>query len=97
MRGWIRGNAAESFYTNSSARQCSRFGAEASSWGRFIGEPLLERQEIQPIPQEESQATYAPLIQKQDYSLDWSKPAIALHNQVRGFFPTVRLPFEASC
>jgi len=36
---------------------------------------------------QESQATYAPLIQKQDYSLDWSKPAIALHNQVRGFFP----------
>jgi len=48
------GNAAESFYTNSSARQCSRFGAEASSWGRFIGgNPVkLERQEIQPIPQE---------------------------------------------
>jgi methionyl-tRNA formyltransferase len=33
----------------------------------------LERQEIQPIPQDESQATYAPLIQKQDYLLDWSK------------------------
>lgn len=48
----------------------------------------LERQEIQPIPQDESQATYAPLIQKQDYLLDWSKPAIALHNQVRGFFPS---------
>ncbi|MBV8887326.1 MAG: methionyl-tRNA formyltransferase, partial [Chroococcidiopsidaceae cyanobacterium CP_BM_RX_35] len=47
----------------------------------------LERQEIQPIPQETSLATYAPLIQKQDYWLDWSKAAIALHNQVRGFFP----------
>lgn len=47
----------------------------------------LERQEIQPLPQDESIATYAPLIKKQDYLLDWSRPAIALHNQVRGFFP----------
>ncbi|MES1023424.1 methionyl-tRNA formyltransferase [Gloeocapsa sp. BRSZ] len=46
-----------------------------------------ERQEIQPIPQDDSQATYAPLIKKHDYLLDWSKSAIALHNQVRGFFP----------
>lgn len=54
----------------------------------------LEHQEIQPIPQEESQATYAPLIQKQDYLLDWSKPAIALHNQVRGFFPNCVATFR---
>lgn len=46
-----------------------------------------ERQEIQPIPQDDAQATYAPLIKKHDYILDWSQPAIALHNQVRGFFP----------
>lgn len=45
----------------------------------------LERQEIQPIPQDESVATYAPLLKKQDYLMDWSKSAIALHNQVRGF------------
>ena len=54
----------------------------------------LEHQEIQPIPQEESQATYAPLIQKQDYLLDWSKPALALHNQVRGFFPNCVATFR---
>ncbi|HEY9735637.1 MAG TPA: methionyl-tRNA formyltransferase [Trichocoleus sp.] len=42
---------------------------------------------LTPRPQTEAQATYAPLIQKQDYELDWSKSAIALHNQVRGFFP----------
>ena len=47
----------------------------------------LERQEIQPVPQDNSQATYAPLIQKPDYLLDWSRSAIALHNQIRGFFP----------
>jgi methionyl-tRNA formyltransferase len=47
----------------------------------------LERQEIQPIPQDDALATYAPLIQKQNYWLEWSRAAIALHNQVRGFFP----------
>lgn len=42
---------------------------------------------LQSTPQDDSQATYAPLIKKQDYILDWSRSAIALHNQVRGFFP----------
>ncbi len=47
----------------------------------------LERGEIQPIPQQDSEATYAPLIKKEDYLLDWSKSAIQLHNQIRGFYP----------
>jgi len=47
----------------------------------------LEERSLQPTPQDNTQATYAPLIQKQDYQLDWSRPAIALHNQIRGFFP----------
>ena len=44
-------------------------------------------QDIEPIPQDASEATYAPLIKKPDYYIDWSKEAIALHNQIRGFFP----------
>ncbi|MBF2098527.1 MAG: methionyl-tRNA formyltransferase [Gloeomargaritaceae cyanobacterium C42_A2020_066] len=40
-----------------------------------------------PIPQNDALATYAPLIQKSDYSLDWGRPAEALHNQVRAFYP----------
>ena len=47
----------------------------------------LDKQEITPITQTDSEATYAPLIQKSDYLLDWSRPAIDLHNQIRGFFP----------
>ena len=54
----------------------------------------LAQQGIQPTPQEAYLATYAPLIQKQDYALDWSKPAIALHNQVRGFFPSCMASFQ---
>lgn len=47
----------------------------------------LEQGTIQPIPQDNDQATYAPLIQKEDYNLDWSRPAMELHNQIRGFYP----------
>lgn len=56
--------------------------------------PKLERQEIQPIPQDDSSATYARLIQKSDYAIDWSCSAIAIHNQVRGFFPNCFASFR---
>jgi methionyl-tRNA formyltransferase len=49
--------------------------------------PKLATGEITPIPQDEYGATYAPLIKKEDYRLDWSKSAIAIHNKVRGFYP----------
>ena len=41
--------------------------------------------QITPLPQDANLATYAPLIKKADYILDWSREAIALHNQIRGF------------
>ena len=47
----------------------------------------LEKKEINPIPQNNNQATYASLIQKSDYELNWNKSAIELHNQIRGFYP----------
>jgi methionyl-tRNA formyltransferase len=54
----------------------------------------LEQGTIQAIPQDNEQATYAPLIQKQNYQLDWSRPAIALHNQIRGFYPNCVTSFR---
>jgi len=54
----------------------------------------LERQEIKPIPQAHAEATYAPLIKKEDYGLDWSKSALALHNQIRGFYPNCTATFR---
>ncbi|MBO3461005.1 methionyl-tRNA formyltransferase [Aetokthonos hydrillicola Thurmond2011] len=54
----------------------------------------LERHEIEPIPQDNSEATYAPLIKKEDYWLDWSKSALALHNQIRGFYPNCNATFR---
>jgi methionyl-tRNA formyltransferase len=47
----------------------------------------LEQGTIAAIPQDSEQATYAPLIQKADYQLDWTRSALELHNQVRGFYP----------
>ncbi|MEH2245593.1 methionyl-tRNA formyltransferase [Nostoc sp.] len=68
----------------------------AAIGGDLLVETLLklERQEIQPIPQDNLAATYAPLIQKQDYGLDWSKSAIELHNQIRGFYPNCTATFR---
>ncbi len=54
----------------------------------------LEHQEIQPLSQDDASATYAPLIKKPDYQLDWNRSAIALHNQVRGFFPNCATTFR---
>ncbi|PLZ23344.1 methionyl-tRNA formyltransferase, partial [Fischerella thermalis WC559] len=54
----------------------------------------LERGEIKPIPQDNTEATYAPLIKKEDYQLDWSKSAIQLHNQIRGFYPNCITSFR---
>ena len=55
-------------------------------------ETLLKlEQAITPIPQDDDRATYARLIEKSDFAIDWSNKAIDIHNQVRGFFP-IALP-----
>jgi methionyl-tRNA formyltransferase len=56
--------------------------------------PKLAAGEIGPIAQDHEAATYAPLIKKEDYKLDWSKSAWALHNQVRGFYPNCVATFR---
>lgn len=68
----------------------------AATGANLLVETLLklEGQEIVPILQDNSAATYAPLIQKQDYGLDWSKSAIQLHNQIRGFYPNCTATFR---
>ena len=68
----------------------------ASSGADLLVETLLKlgQQEIQAIAQDEAQATYAPLIQKSNYCLDWSRSAIDLHNQVRGFIPNCIASFR---
>ncbi|AFZ34496.1 Methionyl-tRNA formyltransferase [Stanieria cyanosphaera PCC 7437] len=59
----------------------------ASQGADLLIETLLKLPALQPIPQDDSQATYARLIDKSDYAIDWFRTAIEIHNQVRGFFP----------
>lgn len=54
----------------------------------------LDADTLTPQPQNDTEATYAPLIQKEDYELEWGKAAIALHNQVRGFYPNCYTRFR---
>lgn len=56
--------------------------------------PKLAAGSIQPQPQDDAQATHASLIKKPDYQLDWQRSALALHNQVRGFYPSCASTFR---
>lgn len=47
---------------------------------------LLTRQ-LKPIPQDEAKATYAAMINRETGHIDWTRPAAAIHNQVRGTYP----------
>ena len=47
----------------------------------------LARGVIVPEKQNAAQATYAPLLKKEDGIVDWSRPAGAIHNLVRGVQP----------
>jgi methionyl-tRNA formyltransferase len=38
-------------------------------------------------PQDETLATYAPRLTREDGLIDWSRPAPAIHNQIRGLHP----------
>lgn len=42
---------------------------------------------ITPAPQDNSQATFAPPLKKEDGRLDWSLPASVIYNRIRGFQP----------
>ena len=58
-------------------------GAELLS--RTLGK--IQRGEAVGIPQNEAQATYAPMLDKSMSPIDWEKPAQTIHNQVRGLNP----------
>ncbi|TVR13738.1 MAG: methionyl-tRNA formyltransferase [Phormidium sp. GEM2.Bin31] len=68
----------------------------AQDCGSLLIETLqgLEAGTLQATPQDDEAATYARLIEKSDYELDWTRPAIALHNQVRGFYPNAVTQFR---
>lgn len=61
----------------------SRLGAEALR--DAIG--LLKKGELVGRPQNETEATYAPLIKKEDGRIDWTTDAVAIERRMRAFTP----------
>lgn len=49
--------------------------------------PRLVRGELRPEPQEHAAATLAPILEKEHGRIDWSRPARAVHDHVRGMTP----------
>ncbi|MDH4226692.1 MAG: methionyl-tRNA formyltransferase [Deltaproteobacteria bacterium] len=48
---------------------------------------LLAEGNLKAERQDESQATYAPILKKEDGLIDWSRSAVEINNRVRGFAP----------
>ncbi len=48
---------------------------------------LLLRDDIKPVPQDDSLASYAPALKKEDGRVDWTRSGVEIKNQVRGLYP----------
>jgi methionyl-tRNA formyltransferase len=66
----------------------------AMSGADLLIDTLSKLSEITPIPQDNNAATHAPPIAKSDYTIDWTRSSIALHNQIRGFYPNCVTTFR---
>jgi len=63
-------------------------GARLAAMGaELLIETLAHIDTIAPEKQDHAQATYAPLLKKEDGLIGWHHPAQAIHNRVRGFQP----------
>jgi methionyl-tRNA formyltransferase len=49
--------------------------------------PRIERGEIEPVPQDNEDATYAPMLKREDGLIDWQADAKQIANRVRAFQP----------
>ncbi|RJX41805.1 methionyl-tRNA formyltransferase [Paenibacillus pinisoli] len=67
----------------------SMFEKLSLAGAKLLGEtlPSIIEGTVQAVPQSEEEATYAPNLSREDERIDWSKPARALFNQVRGLSP----------
>jgi len=61
----------------------------AEAGAPLVAETLLklDRGEIAPTPQDNSKATFAPTLEKEDGRVDWSLSAETIYNRIRGFQP----------
>ena len=59
----------------------------ATAGADLLVRTLAEIARIRPEPQDHSQATYAPILKKEDGHIDWTLPARDIMNRIRGFQP----------
>jgi methionyl-tRNA formyltransferase len=59
----------------------------ATAGAALLVQTLASIGSIVPEKQDPAQATYAPLLKKEDGLIGWHQPAQAIHNRVRGFQP----------
>lgn len=48
---------------------------------------LIHLDSLNPVAQDDDQATYAPMLSRDDGRIDWTQPADAIGNRIRGFNP----------
>ena len=53
----------------------------------LLGETLARLDELTPRPQHDRDATFAPILKKEDGLIDWKESAFAIERRVRGFQP----------
>lgn len=62
-------------------QRLSETGAE------LLGETLARLDHLKPQPQDHTQASFAPIIKKEDGLIDWTRPADVIDRAIRGFQP----------
>ena len=62
-------------------------GRLAEIGAELLGETLARLDELTPRPQHDHDATFAPILRKEDGLIDWSQSAFAIERRVRGFQP----------
>src|ERR1043165_6247417 len=59
----------------------------AAIGAELLGETLARLDDLTPRPQHDRDATFAPILKKEDGLIDWSESAFAIECRVRGFQP----------
>lgn len=50
----------------------------------------IEKAELIPQKQNETEASYFPVLNSNDAKINWNRPALEIHNNIRGLFPWVK-------
>ena len=53
----------------------------------LLGETLAQLDDLTPRPQHDADATFAPVLKKEDGLIDWSQTAFEIERRIRGFQP----------